>query len=111
MISLTDHLANLLRSKSIGLATVIAIADALAANARYNLWFYDTVKPQDESIVMAKLDENERLTDACIAAIEKFNLATTGKYDKDSSPKNLQDLEAALQTFAKDITKAMVVAP
>ena len=110
-ISLTDKLADLLRDKRIGLTTVIAIADALAAEARFNIWFLDNVKSQaSESEVLAKIDEYGCLTDACIAAIENFNVSAPYKFTGDRSRNELKDLETALKTFVDDITKTMVVA-
>lgn len=108
-IRLTHRLADLLRSNHIGNTTVIAIADALAADARYNMWFYDHVKRLPESEILLKLDEDESLLWDCLSAIDKFELAVTEKLDKDSHQKNLKELEAALKTFTKNTTEAMVI--
>ncbi|HET7084049.1 MAG TPA: hypothetical protein VFI23_04710 [Rhizomicrobium sp.] len=110
-IGLTERLADLLRSEDIGLTTVIAIADALSAGARFNMWFLDNAKSRAaESEVLAKIDEYGCLTDMCIAAIEKFEADTPAKVSKDASLKNLKELEAALRAFSKAITEAMVIA-
>ena len=108
-IHLAHRLADLLRSNHIGSTTVIAIADALAADARYNMWFYDHVKKLPESEIMFHLDEGESLLWAGLAAIDKFELAVTGKVDRDHRRKNLSELETALDTFTKSTITAMVI--
>jgi hypothetical protein len=99
MKSLSHHLADLLHNNRIGLTTVVAIAAALAADARYNMWFYDNVKSKlPESEIFAAMDKSHELVAACKAAIQKFN-----------QDNNLPELEAALEVFTKSITDAMVI--
>jgi hypothetical protein len=96
-MNFNNQLADLLRSNHIGLTTVIAIADAIAADARFNIWFLDNVKSRaSEAAAIAKIDESGDIADECIAAIERFY-----------KNHNLHDLEAALTHFTIKIAKAM----
>ncbi len=100
-ISLSERLAGLVGQDRVGNGTHILIADALAADARYNMWFYDNVKEGDlpeeatEEILFAKLDEHEAITDQCEAAIRAFQKGGA-----------LGELEAALRKFVRDIDAA-----
>jgi hypothetical protein len=94
-MSLADRLSDLLRDKHIGLTTVIVTINAIAADARFNIWFLDNVKSQaSESVAIAKVYEYGDLRDACMATIQKF--------DRDHS---VAELETALETYAKTSLK------
>lgn len=99
--NLTEWLADLLRDKRIGSRTVIAIADAIAVNARCNIWFYDNVKNNSDlpdDFVLAKLSELGDLNDQLKIAIRDFQKGS-----------DLEELETSLKKFSDDTAAAMTI--
>jgi membrane-bound lytic murein transglycosylase B len=74
----------------IGLDTIIVVADAIAADARFNMWFASVVKEQarDEEQVIELLEELHEASEACSHAIRRFAA------DRDHNP-----LKAAIEDY------------
>jgi hypothetical protein len=89
-LSIMDQLIEVLRSRIIGLNTVVIVCETITAEAHFNIWFGDVVKVKaNEEELFYFLDRGD-LREQCAAAIrelkqgqdlEKFHAAMRSMID------------------------------
>jgi hypothetical protein len=100
----------LLQRDDVGLPATVALGDAIAADAKFNLWFLQLKESESEADerLLSALDLVEDLTLLCQEAIRKFKESSDNKDWKMVDIRN-QDLEKVLTEITVKLTEAMLV--
>jgi hypothetical protein len=95
-MNLRDLLITILQDKHIGIGVVPKIADAIAADARFNIWFMTDAKEYaNEEQMMELLERYEELVARCTTISRKFD-----------ENHDLTELVAGIDTLTKELTEA-----
>jgi hypothetical protein len=95
-MSLQEQLIAILQDKHIGIGVVPSIADAIAADARFNIWVMtDAKKYANEEQMIELLERYDELVARFTATARNFN-----------EDHNLTELVVGIDTLTKELTEA-----
>ena len=96
MTNIQERLIALIQDKHIGIGAVANVAEAIAADARFNAWILACAKKQASEAQMIKLLERyDDLFEECLAVTRKF-----------SENHDLSELMAGMDALVNNLTES-----